>query len=79
MATFNPDIELTASENTTSTATDHESRSMTDDSSSGVSQESIEQAYLPPTDHGKAAWLVLAGCSVIQAPVWGTQSINKTG
>lgn len=32
----------------------------------------IEQTPLPPTDTGKAAWLVLAGCSLIQAPVWGT-------
>ena len=31
----------------------------------------IEQASLPPADHGKAAWLVLAGCSIIQLPVWG--------
>ncbi|KAH7135727.1 major facilitator superfamily domain-containing protein [Dendryphion nanum] len=31
----------------------------------------IEQPSLPPTDTGKAAWLVLAGCSLIQAPVWG--------
>ena len=26
---------------------------------------------LPPTDHGRDAYLVLAGCTVIQAPVWG--------
>jgi hypothetical protein len=31
----------------------------------------IEQPPLPPTDTGKAAWLVLAGCTLIQAPVWG--------
>ncbi|KAF2465434.1 MFS monocarboxylate transporter [Lindgomyces ingoldianus] len=31
----------------------------------------IEQTPLPPTDTGKAAWLVLAGCSLIQLPVWG--------
>lgn len=33
----------------------------------------IEQVELPPTDTGRAAWLVLAGCSLIQLPVWGTQ------
>ncbi|OCK80382.1 hypothetical protein K432DRAFT_382278 [Lepidopterella palustris CBS 459.81] len=33
----------------------------------------IEQPPLPPADGGKAAWLVLAGCSLIQAPVWGTR------
>lgn len=26
---------------------------------------------LPPTDHGRDAFLVLAGCTLIQAPVWG--------
>jgi hypothetical protein len=26
---------------------------------------------LAPTDHGKDAFLVLAGCTLIQAPVWG--------
>jgi MFS family permease len=31
----------------------------------------IEQQPLPPTDTGKGAWLVLAGCTLIQAPVWG--------
>ena len=33
--------------------------------------EEIEQVSLPPTDRGKEAWLVLAGCSLIQIPVWG--------
>jgi hypothetical protein len=31
----------------------------------------IEQISLPPTDRGREAWLVLAGCSLIQIPVWG--------
>lgn len=31
----------------------------------------IETQQLPPTDRGKAAWLMLAACSVIQVPVWG--------
>lgn len=31
----------------------------------------IEVPSLPPTDHGKQAYLVLAGCTLIQAPVWG--------
>lgn len=30
----------------------------------------IEMRSLPPTDHGKQAYLVLAGCTLIQAPVW---------
>lgn len=32
-----------------------------------------EETALPPTDHGKQAYLVLAGCTLIQAPVWGEQ------
>ena len=33
----------------------------------------VENGYrLPPTDKGRDAWLVLIGCSLIQAPVWGT-------
>jgi hypothetical protein len=31
----------------------------------------IEMRSLPPTDHGRQAYLVLAGCTLIQAPVWG--------
>ncbi|PQE31439.1 hypothetical protein CJF32_00008061 [Rutstroemia sp. NJR-2017a WRK4] len=31
----------------------------------------IESRALAPTDYGKQAYLVLAGCTVIQAPVWG--------
>jgi hypothetical protein len=26
---------------------------------------------IPPTDCGWEAWLTLAGCSLIQAPIWG--------
>ncbi|KAF1991855.1 MFS general substrate transporter [Aulographum hederae CBS 113979] len=35
-----------------------------------VENQGNEQT-LPQADEGKAAWLVLAGCSLIQAPVWG--------
>ncbi|OQD75305.1 hypothetical protein PENDEC_c007G01758 [Penicillium decumbens] len=31
----------------------------------------IEQPALPPADGGKAAWLMLASCCLIQLPVWG--------
>jgi hypothetical protein len=31
----------------------------------------VDSRSLPPTDHGKQAYLVLAGCTLIQAPVWG--------
>lgn len=44
------------------------------DSSQGHQHQTpteIEQPPLPPADTGKAAWLVLAGCTLIQAPVWG--------
>ncbi|KAF1363075.1 MFS general substrate transporter [Lizonia empirigonia] len=33
--------------------------------------EEIKQVSLPPMDRGKETWLVLAGCSLIQIPVWG--------
>lgn len=36
----------------------------------------IEMPSLPPTDHGKQAYLVLIGCTLIQAPVWGKSSIS---
>lgn len=31
----------------------------------------IEQPALAPADGGKAAWLILASCCIIQLPVWG--------
>ncbi|RDW82711.1 MFS general substrate transporter-9 [Coleophoma cylindrospora] len=31
----------------------------------------VETRALPPADRGKEAYLVLAGCTIIQAPVWG--------
>ena len=38
----------------------------------------IEMRSLPPSDHGKHAYLVLAGCTLIQAPVWGTNLLHDT-
>ncbi|KAK8122077.1 hypothetical protein PG984_010747 [Apiospora sp. TS-2023a] len=35
------------------------------------SEEEIEAAQLPPTDRGRPAFLVLVGCVLVQAPVWG--------
>ena len=32
-----------------------------------------EQATLPPTDGGYQAWLLLAGCFVINVLIWGRQ------
>jgi hypothetical protein len=37
-----------------------------------LSQE-IEQPELPPTDHGKGAWMALLGCVLAQVPIWGKQ------
>ncbi|KAI9758602.1 MAG: hypothetical protein M4579_002978 [Chaenotheca gracillima] len=48
----------------------HSSRTHHTDETS-VSTSEVEQPSLPPVDGGKAAWLVLAGCCLIQAPVWG--------
>ena len=72
MASSTADIELTRPERTERLATAQRSALGTNNSSSG-SLEGNERSALLPTDHGKAAWLVLAGCSVIQAPVWGAQ------
>ncbi|CAI7664281.1 unnamed protein product [Penicillium viridicatum] len=35
----------------------------------------IEQPTLPPADGGKAAWLMLASCCLIQIPVWGFSTV----
>ncbi|KAJ5599292.1 hypothetical protein N7450_000359 [Penicillium hetheringtonii] len=35
----------------------------------------IEQPTLPPADGGRAAWLMLASCCLIQLPVWGFSSV----
>jgi hypothetical protein len=36
----------------------------------------VEVASFPPPDTGRQAWLILAGCSVIQAPVWRMPTIR---
>ncbi|KAJ5753622.1 uncharacterized protein N7511_007775 [Penicillium nucicola] len=35
----------------------------------------IEQPALPPADGGRAAWLMLASCCLIQLPVWGFSTV----
>jgi hypothetical protein len=55
---------------TGSGADDAELNSMHEDSPA-----EIEMRSLPPTDYGKQAYLVLAGCTLIQAPVWGGHSL----
>lgn len=59
------DIELSAPTDTIRPPIDQVS-SVTVESPNG-----IEQPSLPPADQGRDAWLALAGCSFIQAPVWG--------
>lgn len=48
-------------------------------SSDDVTPSEIEQPSLPPADGGKAAWLLLASCCLIQLPVWGVHSVRMTG
>lgn len=36
-----------------------------------ISLEEPEPVALPPTDGGKDAWLLLAGCFVINVLIWG--------
>jgi hypothetical protein len=35
----------------------------------------VSTSSLPPTDHSKQAYLVLACCTLIQAPIWGMQEL----
>jgi hypothetical protein len=37
-------------------------------------EERVLHSSLPPTDGGKDAWLVLAGCTILEALVWGESS-----
>lgn len=48
-----------------------------DDNASSIDAMEYEVSSLPPTDHGKPAYFVLAGCTLIQAPVWGTQDAGR--
>ena len=50
-----------------------------DDQPSSDLESEVELPSLPPADTGRAAWLVLAGCSIIQAPVWGMQRQKRCG
>lgn len=36
-----------------------------------IDGENLQTRSLPPVDGGKDAWLVLAGCFVLEALVWG--------
>lgn len=36
-----------------------------------VDDEDLQTRILPPVDGGRDAWLVLAGCFVLEALVWG--------
>ncbi|KAG2413617.1 hypothetical protein HFD88_002806 [Aspergillus terreus] len=49
------------------------SRSRSDETihPSHVASFELEQPPLLPADHGRAAWLMLASCCLIQLPVWG--------
>lgn len=48
-----------------------ESFVLNEDQSRRTREFEIEQSALPSTDGGKAAWLMLASCCLIQLPVWG--------
>jgi hypothetical protein len=55
------------------TSRESTSNSAMDEAEVDSIHEETEMRSLPPTDHGRDAYLVLAGCTIIQAPVWGTQ------
>lgn len=48
-----------------------ESFALNDSQSRRTQEFEIEQPALPSADGGKAAWLMLASCCLIQLPVWG--------
>ena len=52
--------------------------SLPSDEPSDNDMGTYESPDTPPPDHGRAPWLVCAGCSLIQAPVWGTQEWTQT-
>jgi len=41
------------------------------DDETSSAEERVLHSSLPPTDGGKDAWLVLAGCTILEALVWG--------
>lgn len=45
--------------------------------SSAEPRPEIEQPTLASADGGKAAWLMLASCCVIQLPVWGVLDLQS--
>ncbi|KAL3961098.1 hypothetical protein ACCO45_006215 [Purpureocillium lilacinum] len=45
--------------------------SRSDDEATDMSTEHMQGDSLPPTDHGRGAYLALACCTVAQAPIWG--------
>lgn len=42
------------------------------------SPHEIEQPMLAQPDGGKAAWLMLASCCLIQVPVWGLPHVQQS-
>ncbi|KAJ5363686.1 uncharacterized protein N7496_009399 [Penicillium cataractarum] len=60
-------------------STTHETISLSEipsrHSSDDVTPSEIEQPSLSPADGGKAAWLLLASCCLIQLPVWGFSTV----
>ncbi|KAJ5780316.1 Major facilitator superfamily domain general substrate transporter [Penicillium paradoxum] len=56
---------------------DHENLTLSEIHPRGSTDEvpEIEQPALPPPDEGKAAWMMLASCCLIQIPVWGFSTV----
>ncbi len=47
------------------------------EASADTTQERGLPSSLPPTDGGKDAWLVLTGCTILEALVWGESRSTK--
>ena len=47
------------------------------ETSESISTTNTDQLAVPPADHGKAAWLFLAGCFLAEGLIWGKNTIRN--
>lgn len=51
--------------------------SQSQEASNSISTSDTDQLAIPPADHGKAAWLFLAGCFLAEGLIWGKNSLQN--
>ena len=62
---------LNLSDSISSITNNHEIDIELEEARAREQQREREQTFLPPTDGGYQAWLLLAGCFVINVLIWG--------